>query len=61
MIQDFGQSTHSMLSIMTNISALKRKIEKGEQDLETYHQKVKVWKKELDKAKRALDRRRCMA
>ncbi len=63
MNRDFGKAQESIVGIMTNISSLKTKIEKEEQkkDDEQRKDRLEVWKKELTKAEKALDRRRVMA
>lgn len=61
MNNDFGKAQESIVSIMTNISSLKAKIEAEEKKTDPRKEKLAVWKAELVKAEKALDRRRVMA
>jgi len=61
MNSDFGQATEIIFKIMENVSALKEKILKEEKKTNPNQNKISVWRKELTKAEKALDRRRIMA
>lgn len=61
MNNDFGRAQESIVGIMTNISSLKAKIATEEQKERPRSEKLEVWKTELKKAEKALDKRRVMA
>ena len=61
MNNDFGKAQASIVGIMTNISSLKTKIDNEEKKAEPRKDKLLIWKSELTKAEKALDRRRVMA
>jgi peptidoglycan hydrolase CwlO-like protein len=61
MNSDFGKATEIIFKIMENVSSLKEKILKEEKQINPDQSKISVWKKELVKAEKALDKRRTMA
>lgn len=61
MDSDFRKTTDTIVRIMQNISAIKTKIGREEGKDDPSHYRINVWKRELTKAERALERRRAMA
>ena len=61
MNSDFGKATEVIFKIMENVSSLKEKILKEEKRINPQQSKISIWKKELVKAEKALDKRRTMA
>ena len=61
MNSDFVGKTNSILCIMTNISALDKKIKSEELKSPPNNEKIIIWERELRKAKSALEKRRVMA
>ena len=59
MNQDLAKNAFSIMVIMENITALKRKIKLAEADPDTYGKKRIIWEKELDNARKGLERKRC--
>lgn len=59
MNEDRDRSIYSIMPIMENILSLKKKIEEEESKLSPNKKKLKIWNKELDKAQRGLERKRC--
>ncbi len=61
MNSDFGKAQDTIVSIMTNISALKNKISQEEAKENPKTERLAVWRQELARAEKALDKRRVMA
>lgn len=61
MNNDFGKSGEVIMQIMTNVSALKDKIDKEKTKPTPRAEKIIIWQRELKNAEKALDKRRVMA